>query len=95
MPGSTSAPIAEGTTDWGARGWSLESGVTSVMGVTDKFIYMILKVFLVVSSLLLVLVGKCYKSSGCYMWLPRSGRYRPEVCSWSEAAIGQKRRNCV
>ena len=29
----------------GARGWSLESGVTSVTGVTNNFIYMILKVF--------------------------------------------------
>lgn len=44
-PGSTTAAIAEGTTDWGARGWSLESGVTSVTGVTDKFIYMFSKVF--------------------------------------------------
>ena len=55
----------------GARGWFLESGVTSVTGVTDKLIYMILKVFLVVTSLLLVFVGKCYKRCGCYMWFPR------------------------
>ena len=54
----------------GARGWFLESGVTSVTGVTDKFIYLILKVFLVVTSLLFVLVGRCYKSGGCYMWFP-------------------------
>ena len=43
--GSASVPIAEGTTDWGARGWSFESHVTSVTGVKDNHKFMYLKVF--------------------------------------------------
>ena len=41
--GSVPAPIAEGSTNHGARGCSLESYVTSVTGVTNKYKYMILK----------------------------------------------------
>ena len=44
-PVSTSAPIAEGTTDWGARGCSLEGCVTEVTGVADQYRYMILMTF--------------------------------------------------
>ena len=41
--GSAPAPIADGSTNLGARGCSLESYVTSVTGVTNKHKYMILK----------------------------------------------------
>lgn len=41
--GSAPAPVAEGSTNHGARGCSLESYVTSVTGVTNKYKYMILK----------------------------------------------------
>lgn len=37
------APIADGSTNHGAWGCSLDSYVTSVTGVTDKHKYMILK----------------------------------------------------
>lgn len=41
--GSAPAPIADGSTNHGARGCSLESYVTSVTGVTNKHKCMILK----------------------------------------------------
>lgn len=42
--GSAPVPIAEGSANLGARGCSLESDVTSVTGVTNKYKYMILKI---------------------------------------------------
>ena len=41
--GSAPAPIAEGSNNHGARGCSLESYVTSVTVVTNKYKYLILK----------------------------------------------------
>ena len=43
--GSAFAPIAEGTSDCGTRGCSLENHVTSVAGVMGRCRYMILKDF--------------------------------------------------
>lgn len=68
--GSASAHIAVGTTDRGARGWSLKShvtGVTGVTGVTEPYNYMILNDFLFESHLWIALAGMCYKRCRCYI----------------------------
>ena len=64
--GSAPAPIAEGSTNCGARGCSLESFVTSVAGVTNKYKSMILKVLFSCYIVLISTLRKCYKNCGCY-----------------------------
>ena len=74
------APVAEGSTNHGARGCSLESYVTSVTGVTNKSKHMILKrlycCYIVRSS-----TGRevLQKLRVLHVTSSRNDRYRPKL----------------
>ena len=88
--GSAPAPVAEGSTNHGARGCSLESYVTSVTGVTDKYNYMILKIlygcFIVRSSAFREVLQELQVLHVTSSW---NHRYRPKF------KVGQRQQSAV
>lgn len=88
---SARVPIAEGSTNGGARGCSLEShvtSVTSVTGVTNRYKYVILKVLFGCCDVLNSTLKEVLQELRVlHVSSSRSGRYRPKL----EVGLGSNR----